>query len=376
MSYIENKVYKFASYLKLILVRCFTVWLESIHYQGRSPLSVIVKMLLNILQLIFYYITTYIVGAWCLLIQICTKRNKIIGIPSQTGKVAIVTGGASGIGFYVSKDLVSRNIHVFIGGKCKETGEDAIKEIKTEFPDAKVDFIHLDLESLDSVSNFVENFLSRNLPLHILINNAGVMFSPLEYTCDNLEKQMQVNYLSHFYLTQLLWNKLAETGTEQSWSRIVNVSSYMHYIGWPSLETLNDRSRKWYEYSSHKGYADAKLMIIAAANKLNKQLREDNSYVTVNSLHPGVIQSGLWKHTLAIHRILMGILGQYTFLTTEQGADNVLYVALSPEVEGQSGCYYDNMKSVKSASLTYNEEFQNSLWNKSISMIENSGRKQ
>ncbi|XP_045203533.2 dehydrogenase/reductase SDR family member on chromosome X-like isoform X2 [Mercenaria mercenaria] len=316
-----------------------------------------------IFQLILYYILTYIVGGWCLLMQVLSRRKRNIDLPLQTGKVAIVTGGGAGIGFDVSKGLVAKNVHVIIGGKCEETGKNAIREIRKDFPNAKVDYIHLDLESLKSVREFAETFLSRNLPLHILINNAGIMFTPYSCTVDGYESQLQVNFLSHFYLTQLLLDRLVRSGTPGSWSRIVNVSTYMHYIGNPDIENMANRA-----------YADSKLMVIAGANMLSKRLREDEAPVSVCSLHPGVVRTNLFQHVSAIHKVPFRLLLEgWAYLNTEQGAETTLYAAISPEVEGQTGCYYDNSERTEAASLTYNEDFQNELWTKSILMIENAG---
>lgn len=328
-------------------------------------------MLICVLILVLYYVLTYIIGLVCLLKQNLTGRRKCSGLVLQTGKVAIVTGGGAGIGFFVSKGLVAKNVHVIIGGKCEETGRNAIKEIRKDFPNAKVDFIKLDLMSLKSVREFVEEFLSRNLPLNILVNNAGVMFPPYEETENGYESQLQVNYLAHFYLTQLLLDKLVESGTPGAWSRVINVSSYMHFIGWPNLENLNRKATHWYNYSCHKGYADSKLLIIASTNRLDRKLREDGVPVSVCSLHPGVVSSDLWRHVSAIHRIPIKLIEKYTHLSTEEGAETTLYAAMSPEVEGQSGCYYDNCQVTEAASLTYNEEFQEELWTKSLLMIEN-----
>ncbi|XP_060575385.1 dehydrogenase/reductase SDR family member on chromosome X-like [Ruditapes philippinarum] len=329
-------------------------------------------MIYFIFYCVYYYLLTYIVGGWCLLMQVLSRRKISSDLPLQTGKVAIVTGGGAGIGYHVSKGLVAKNVHVVIGGKCEETGKNAIVEIRKDFPNAKVDFIHLDLESLRSVREFAETFLSKNLPLHMLINNAGIMFTPYSCTEDGYECQFQVNYLSHFYLTQLLLEKLVQSGTPGSWSRIINVSSYMHYVGNPDLDNLSKRLEHGYMYSSHKAYSDSKLLVVAASNMLSQQLLDDGSPVSVCSLHPGVVRSNLWKHVSPVHRLPSKyLLEGWAFLSIEQGAETTLYAALSPEVEGQSGCYYDNSQKTSSASLSYDEHFQSKLWAKSLLMIEN-----
>ena len=293
------------------------------------------------------------------------------GVPLQTGKVAIVTGGTAGIGYYITKELIAKNVHVIIGSKNDDTGHSALRELKREFPNAKVDFVHLDLSSLTSVKTFAETFLSRNLSLHILINNAGVMYPPYRVTEDGYESQFQINYLSHFYLTQLLLDKLKQSGTDNSWSRIVNVSSCMHLLGSPDLTTYGKMCDYWYDYSSHASYCDSKLAIVASGYLLDRKLREDSDSVSVCAVHPGVVRSNLWRNLSRFSSLLVAIPAKLTYLSTEQGADTILYAALSPEVEGQSGRYYDNSKRCRSSQLSYDEEFQTNLWTKSILMIEN-----
>ena len=258
-----------------------------------------------------------------------------------------------------------------MGGKDDEAGHAALSELKKEFPNAKVDFVHLDLSVLQSVRTFADAFISRNLPLHILINNAGVMYPPYSQTQDGYESQFEINYLSHFYLTQLLLDTLKQSGTEQSWSRIVNVSSCMHVLGSSDLETYGRKCEYWYQYSSHASYCDSKLAIIASSYAMDRKLREDSESVSVCAVHPGVVKSNLWRHLSRFNSLLVAIPYKLTYLSTEQGADTILYAALSPEVEGQSGCYYDNSKRCKSSQLSYDEDFQANLWTRSILMIEN-----
>ncbi|KAH3781691.1 hypothetical protein DPMN_159593 [Dreissena polymorpha] len=246
----------------------------------------------------------------------------------------------------------------------------AIDRIHEDFPNAKIDFIQLDLASLQSVKSFAEEFLSRDLPLHILINNAGIMMPPYEETVDGFESQFQVNFLSHFYLTQLLLAKLTQSGKDERWSRIVNVSSYMHRIGRPFITKLGQRAQTWFEYSSHKAYADSKLLIVAATLALHHQLRASGAPVSASAIHPGIVTSGLWRHLTWVHRKPISLLGKYIFLTPEKGAVTALFSALSPDLEGKSGCYYDKSANTIPASLTQDAQFQTEVWSKSLSLID------
>ncbi|WAQ98176.1 DHRSX-like protein [Mya arenaria] len=145
----------------------------------------------------------------------------------------------------------------------------------------------------------------------------------------------------------------------------------MHIIGSPDLDNLENRAQAWYQYSSHKAYADSKLLILASMYALNRKLRKAHSCVSVCVLHPGVVRTDLWKHLTFIHKYPLGLIGKFLYLTPEQGADTTLYAALSPEVESVSGCYYDNSQPCRSARLTYDEDFQDFVWDKTSALVKN-----
>lgn len=142
-------------------------------------------------------------------------------VPDLTGKVAIVTGSNCGIGRVCAAEMAKKGCTVIMACRSKEKTLPVIEAIKAETGNGKLEFIPLDLMSLDSVTKFADTFKRQYSQLHILLNNAGVMTPPFELSEDGIESQFATNHVAHFYLTMLLLPVL-ETSAP---SRIVNVSS-------------------------------------------------------------------------------------------------------------------------------------------------------
>ncbi|KAM3276431.1 hypothetical protein ACQJBY_044681 [Aegilops geniculata] len=157
----------------------------------------------------------------------------------------IITGGPSGIGLETSRVFALRGAHVIIAARNTEAASEAKKSITETNPAARVDVLKLDLSSLKSVRAFAEQFNSMNLPLNILINNAGVMFCPFQLSEDGVEMQFATNHLGHFLLTNLLLDNMKATAESTGIEgRIVNLSSIAHEHTYPKgiqFDTLNDK---------------------------------------------------------------------------------------------------------------------------------------
>ncbi|GAB1598296.1 hypothetical protein Ahia01_000106500 [Argonauta hians] len=290
-------------------------------------------------------------------------------LPPQHGRVAIVTGGTSGIGYYTVKTLCSLGMHVIIASQSKKNIRRAIECIKKEQPDAVVEGFEVDMGSIKSVHKFALEFKSRRLPLHILINNAGVMFVPYKKTEDGMERHIAVNYMGHLLLTILLLPVLNMSGTNQLFARVVNVSSSTHRVGNIDLSTFTSKGAKPTRYSPYASYAQSKLAIIMATYELARRLRDAKCFrVTINVLHPGVIDSDLHSNAGFPVPLIRTLFGRF-YLTPEQGADTVLHVALSPDLEKQSGGYYENCTKVKSSVLSHSMQVQQAIWHTSCSVL-------
>ncbi|XP_022319324.1 polyprenol dehydrogenase-like isoform X2 [Crassostrea virginica] len=325
--------------------------------------------ILGLLRYVWSAVKIYVLGFIALLRQIFQK-HEVPELHLHTGKIAVVTGGTCGIGFHVSLGLVAKNVHVVMAGHDIQKGKEAITKIREIYPNAKVDYLHLDLASFTSIQNFVENIKARCSKIHILVNNAAIMLAPYKETEDDFESHFQVNYLGHLYLTQSLLGMLRASGTEEFYTRIINVSSIVHNIGSLDLQNFGKRCTHWLEYSPHAAYANSKLDIVLASWHLSEQLRREASPVTVNAVHPGVVNSSLYKHVHPAIKWLMDLLAKYTYKTPSEGADSILYLALSPSVERETGGYYDNCRKLKTCQLAYSDSVIEQMYILSTDMIQ------
>ncbi|RDX72512.1 Short-chain dehydrogenase TIC 32, chloroplastic, partial [Mucuna pruriens] len=190
-----------------------------------------------------------------------------------TGLTAIVTGASSGIGAETARVLALRGVHVIMGVIDMIGAENVKEAILKEIPTAKVDVMELDLSSMASVRNFASKFNSSDLPLNILINNAGIFGTPFTLSKDNIELQFAINYVGHFLLTNLLLGTMMKTTQEsKKQGRIVNVSSVAHRSTYDErilFKKINDQS----SYNAWLAYGQSKLANILHANELARRLK-------------------------------------------------------------------------------------------------------
>ncbi|CAG8660620.1 266_t:CDS:2, partial [Cetraspora pellucida] len=203
---------------------------------------------------------------------IFSKKHFVFNdIPDLSGKVAIVTGANAGIGIVTARELARKNAHVFVASRSKEKGESAVELIKKETNNNSVEFLQLDLQSLNSVKNAAETFLARKLPLHILVNNAGMLTQTFGLTQDGIQDQFGVNHIGHFLFTLLLLPTIKASAP----SRIVNISSMAHQYTPPGgieFDKLNDPNA----HTAFQRYAQSKLANILFTIELNKRLSGTN----------------------------------------------------------------------------------------------------
>lgn len=163
-------------------------------------------------------------------------------VPSLKGKVAIITGANTGIGKVTALVLAKRECHVFLACRSKERTMPVVEEIKKASKNDKVDFIELNLASLKSVSKCAKTFKKKNLPLHLLINNAGIMACPFAKTEDGIESQFGTNHLGHFHLTVSLLDLIKSSAP----ARIVNLTSEGHKLSYKEgilFDSINDEKK-------------------------------------------------------------------------------------------------------------------------------------
>ncbi|KAM9851047.1 polyprenol dehydrogenase [Aulostomus maculatus] len=304
----------------------------------------------------------YLLGLKVLLVQLLSRRSRLPVMTRQDGKVAIVTGGGRGIGYEVVHHMAKLGTHVIIAGRDEQQGLAAVRRICDEYKEAKVEFKKLDLSSLRSIHHFVQNFKERNLPLNILVNNAGVMLVPEGRTEDGFELHFGVNYLGHFLLTWLLLDTLKNSGKSGNFSRVVNVSSSAHRIGEIRLNDLNSRQC----YSAYGAYCHSKLAQLLFSSHLHQELQREGFPVSSCAVDPGMVETDLYRHLWTPLRLAQSAISRLLFRTPAEGAATVLHAALSPALEGEcGGGYWANGHREVTTPPTFDPQLQQLLWDTS-----------
>ncbi|XVE96846.1 hypothetical protein REPUB_Repub02eG0258300 [Reevesia pubescens] len=286
---------------------------------------------------------------------------------------AIITGGASGIGLETSRVLALRGVHVIIAARNLKAANEAKKVILTEVETARVDVLELDLCSIKSIRTFADNFLALNLPLNILINNAGIMFCPFQLSQDGIEVQFATNHIGHFLLTNLLLDKMKNTAKATGiQGRIVNLSSIAHshcYKNGIRFNRISDKAG----YNDKRAYGQSKLANILHANELSRRLQEEGVNITVNSVHPGLIMTPLFRYSAALMKFFK-FFSFFLWKNVPQGAATTCYVSLHPSLKGVTGQYFVDCNEMTPSLYARNEDLARKLWdfsNKLINSVSN-----
>ncbi|RDY05780.1 Short-chain dehydrogenase TIC 32, chloroplastic, partial [Mucuna pruriens] len=288
-----------------------------------------------------------------------------------SGLTAIVTGASSGIGAETTRVLALRGVHVIMAVRNLVAANNVAEAILKEFPTAQIHVMELDLSSFSSVRKFVSQFISSALPLNILINNAGIFATPFTLSEDNIELQFATNHVGHFLLTNLLLDIMKKTTHEsKKQGRIVYVSSYAHQFshrGGIPFDKINDKS----SYKKYLAYVQSKLANILHANELARRLKEDGADITVNSLHPGVIVTNIFRYN-TVFIVIAGVVAKlvgFALKNVQQGASTTCYVALHPQVEGISGEYFADNNIARASSQGRDIDLAKKLWDFSMDLI-------
>ncbi|KAJ7590297.1 NAD(P)-binding protein [Mycena floridula] len=250
----------------------------------------------------------------------------IAEIPDLAGKVALVTGGNSGIGKETVKVLLQRNATVYLAARSEDKATEAINEIFAQ-TGKTAHFLKLDLGSLKSIKAASDEYRSKEKALHILINNGGVMAPPIDQlTADGYDLQLGTNCLGHFYLTKLLLPMLLETAKADPSGkvRVVNVSSFAHMVGTVDFNCFKDGPARR-RVGSKRLYAHSKFVNVVFASELARRYGEQG--IVSTALHPGSVYTGLYRGQFGIVQSIMSKM----FYGVEMGALTQLRAATDPE---------------------------------------------
>ena len=267
------------------------------------------------------------------------------------GRTFLVTGANTGIGRATAEGLARRGGRVYVASRSAEKGAAAVAGLRASTGNDAVEYLPLDLADLDSVRACAASFLARGEPLHVLVNNAGVVRTR-GLTSQGFELMFGVNHLGHFVLTNALLGCLEASAP----ARVVTVSSDSHYaargIDWDALR------RPERGLTGLHGYAVSKLCNVLFSAELAR--RTAGSGVTTYALHPGMVASDIWRRVPWPVRPLI----QRRMLTVEQGAETSLYCAASPAVASESGLFYDKCTQ-REPSAVATPELAAELWKRS-----------
>eukprot|EP01117_Protostelium_nocturnum_P020334 TRINITY_DN9096_c0_g1_i1.p1 TRINITY_DN9096_c0_g1~~TRINITY_DN9096_c0_g1_i1.p1 ORF type:complete len:320 (+),score=94.64 TRINITY_DN9096_c0_g1_i1:132-1091(+) len=294
-------------------------------------------------------------------------RAKSFEIPNLSGKTFVVTGSNTGIGKQTAIGLAQKGAKVILACRSKEKAMEAVEEIISLSNNSKVEFMSLDLCSMDSIRNFVSEIEKRKIEIDVLINNAGVLYlhksfvgsSPV-FTKEGWSVQFVSNYLGHYLLTRLLLENLARNG-----AKIVNVSSSMHYFA-----TLNFDDLQGIKSSHVMTYCKSKLAQIYFTHSIQKLLdQRKDCKATCNAVHPGYIASDIVNYIGPAATWLFKLLWGWMGWGVESGAAAPLYVATSNELNGVGGQYFSKTTMQRSKDCSYDESIEKRLWKVSAEMV-------
>ncbi len=273
-----------------------------------------------------------------------------------TDRVALITGSNTGIGRVAAVELARRGLRVFLACRSLARTQPVLDEIRALQPTAAAEWLPLDLSDFDSVRACARAFLARDLPLHLLINNAGLAGAN-ELTPSGFEPAFGINHLGHFLLTQLLLERIERSAP----ARIVTVASRAHArvrgIDWDAVR------RRPRTPLGVKEYCVSKLANVLFSAELGRRLM--GTGITTYSLHPGVVASDFWRRlpgpVQAINRWFM--------ISPEAGARTILHCACTASAE-DTGLYYSDCRPRTPSTAARNQGLAQELWRRSEAWVD------
>lgn len=276
-----------------------------------------------------------------------TMRNPM------NGQTCLVTGATSGIGLETARALARLGAKVIGVGRDPEKAGSVAARIREETGSRHVDYLLADLSSLQQTRSLGEAVRERAPRLDVLINNAGGFFARRQLSPDGIELTLALNLLSPFLLTNLLLEPLRASAA----GRVINVSSNAHLRGRMDFEDLESRRR--YPMMGMGAYGNAKLGLVMFTYELARRLV--GTTVTANVLHPGFVATGFARNNGWLFRVFMPLLRPFG-QTPMQGAQTVIYLATSPQVDGVTGKYFFDCMPVPSSAESCDQETAERLW--------------
>lgn len=267
-------------------------------------------------------------------------------------KTVLITGATSGIGLEAALTLVRMGAHTVIVGRDPQRINAALERLRKAAVNGKFEALQADFSSQAQVRRLAAEFRARHTRLDVLINNAGGVHRRRRLTEDGMEATLAVNHLGAFLLTSLLLDLIVASAP----ARIVNVASALHRRG--RLDPADPKLD--HGYTLLQAYARSKLANVLFTHALSKRLAGRG--VTTNAVHPGTVATHIWRGAPGWVRPFLAAYARLFMLTPAQGAERLVYLAVSPEVQGQSGFYFENDRPVVPATLAQDDALAETLW--------------
>src|SRR5215213_779078 len=267
------------------------------------------------------------------------------------GKTVLITGGTSGIGKATAVALAAMGANVVIVGRNQERSEVAVEEIRARSHNGSVELMLADLSAQAEVRGLAEESLERHDRLDVLANNAGLVQSKRTETPDGIETTLAINYRAPFLLTNLLLGCLEQSVP----SRVITVSSEAQRWGSMDFEDLQSRRK----YRGFPVYGMTKLANIMFTYELAERLK--GTGVTANCLHPGSVGTNFGKNNRGPMALFFRVAKPF-MRSPEQGADTLIWLASSPEVDGVSGKYFSDREEIEAKKVVYDPAARRTLW--------------
>jgi retinol dehydrogenase 12 len=268
------------------------------------------------------------------------------------GKICVVTGATSGLGLVTAQALSRQAATVIVVGRNPERGIATVSRIQRETGNSAVESMIADLSAQGQVRQLATELQRRFSRLDVLVNNAGALFARRQLSQDGVEMTFALNHLAYFLLTNLLLDPLKASTS----ARIVNVSSEAHRGARLDFADLQGERN----YGGYRAYARSKLANILFTYELARRL--EGTGIVANALHPGFVATNFGRNNRSFTAGLFRILQLVAAISPEEGAQTIIYLATSPQVNGITGEYFVKQKAVRSSQVSYDRAAAERLW--------------
>jgi len=308
---------------------------------------------------IFQYFKEYQWSNIFTMIRNCRVSPKICSEDFRN-KLVVITGATSGIGYHTARKYAAHGANLLCINRNLQKSEDLRREIEDEFS-VQCDYRIADLSKLKEIIRVSKELSQVNIPIDVLIHNAGNYLTKRELTSDGFEKVFVVHYLSSFIINYILKDKLKA----QEKARVIMVSSEGHrFAVWGlRLDDLNWEKRR---YSGLKSYGSAKTAQLLSMIKFNDYF--NNTGVTINSMHPGAVKTDTGQENGPCYRWFKKNIFDKILKSPEISAEALYYLGVSKELEGVSGKFFNLTTEEKPAPPAMDREIAGDLWEKTLNL--------